>query len=103
MHGARFALFLVTLLGLHTPATQQSPSSSVERFWPQWRGPHATGVSRTATPPVHWSDTKNVKWKVEIPGRGSASPIVWENRVYVLTAVPAGVATDGSHAPRGAT
>ena len=32
--------------------------------WHQWRGPEANGVSRTATPPIEWSETKNVKWKV---------------------------------------
>jgi outer membrane protein assembly factor BamB len=77
--------------------------SAAERFWPQWRGPHATGVSTTATPPIEWSDTKNIRWKVEIPGRGSASPIVWGDRVYVLTAVPAGASLDSSHQPRGAS
>jgi outer membrane protein assembly factor BamB len=71
------------------------------RFWPQWRGPHATGVSSTANPPLEWSETKNVKWKVEIPGRGSSSPIVWGDRVFVLTAVPVGVQGDAQHAPRG--
>ena len=47
-----------------------------------------TGVSRTATPPVEWSETKNIKWKVEIPGRGSSSPVVWGDRIFLLTAIP---------------
>jgi outer membrane protein assembly factor BamB len=81
----------------------QSPSQTAERFWPQWRGPHATGVSKTAMPPVQWSDTKNVRWKVEIPGRGSSSPIVWGDRVYVLSAVPAEIPIAESHTPRGAS
>ena len=49
-----------------------------DRFWPQWRGPRATGTSEHATPPLEWSETKNVRWKVEIPGRGSSSPVVVE-------------------------
>jgi outer membrane protein assembly factor BamB len=65
---------------------QQQPAAN--RYWAQWRGPHATGVSRTATPPTTWSETQNIRWKVEIPGRGSASPVVWGNRVYVPTAIP---------------
>lgn len=81
--------------------TAQSPTRADE-FWPQWRGPLATGVSTTATPPLEWSDTKNIKWKVEIPGRGSASPVVWGDRLFLLTAVPVGVAMDATHAPRGA-
>lgn len=57
--------------------------------WPHWRGEGGNGVSTTASPPTEWSDTKNVKWKKEIPGRGSGSPIIWEDRVYVVTSVPA--------------
>ena len=64
---------------------------AAEKFWPQWRGPYATGVSKTADPPIEWSETKNIRWKVEIPGRGSASPIVWGDKLFVLTAIPAGV------------
>jgi len=66
--------------------------------WPTWRGPQNTGGSPAAKPPVEWSESKNVRWKVEIPGRGSASPIVWQERVYVLTAVPAGADLASSHA-----
>jgi outer membrane protein assembly factor BamB len=82
-----------------------SPADSVppdgDRYWPQWRGPHMTGVSKVATPPTEWSETKNVRWKVEIPGRGSASPVVWGDHIFVLTAVPTGLAPDAAHAPLG--
>ena len=61
-----------------------------ERFWPQWRGPYASGVSRSANPALEWSETKNIRWKTEIPGRGSASPIVWGERLFVVTAIPMG-------------
>jgi outer membrane protein assembly factor BamB len=60
-----------------------------------------SGVSATATPPAEWSESKNVRWKIEIPGRGSASPVVWGDRVYLLTAVPVGSAAGDPHAPRG--
>ena len=86
---ARLALCALAL-GAAIPQSSNSPSPA-DRFWPQWRGPYATGVSKTATPPLEWSETKNIRWKVEIPGRGSASPVVWGDRVFVLTAVPAGV------------
>ena len=55
--------------------------------WHQWRGPEATGVAPHGNPPTEWSETKNIKWKVEIPGRGSASPIVWGDRIFILTAI----------------
>ena len=70
------------------PAVAQD--SDAERFWGQWRGPDANGVARYGNPPTEWSETKNIRWKVEIPGRGSASPIVWGDKVFLLTAVPLG-------------
>jgi outer membrane protein assembly factor BamB len=76
-------------------------SAAADRFWPQWRGPSATGVSKYANPPLAWNEKTNVRWKIEIPGRGSASPVVWGNKIFVLTAVPAGVSLADSHAPRG--
>ncbi|MEO8260039.1 MAG: PQQ-binding-like beta-propeller repeat protein [Acidobacteriota bacterium] len=72
-----------------------------ERFWPQWRGPSASGVSRSADPPVEWSETKHVRWKTEIPGRGSSSPVVWGDRLFVLTAIPMAAPGGTPHDPRG--
>ena len=63
---------------------------SPDAGWPQWRGPMSTGVAPGADPPLRWSESENVRWKVEIPGRGHASPIVWGDKVYLLTAVPTG-------------
>ena len=58
--------------------------------WHQWRGPEANGVSRTAKPPVEWSEDRNIKWKVAIQGKGNASPIVWGDKVFLLTAINTG-------------
>jgi outer membrane protein assembly factor BamB len=67
-------------------------------FWPQWRGPLASGFSPEANPPLQWSETDNVKWKVQIPGEGSATPIVWDDRVFLLTAIPTGRKAETSSA-----
>ncbi len=61
-----------------------------DQNWPQWRGPRGTGAAPTANPPTTWSETQNVKWKVKIPGSGTASPVVWGNQVFIQTAVPTG-------------
>ncbi len=58
--------------------------------WAHWRGPLGNGVAPDANPPVEWSESKNVKWKVPIPGRGSGSPVIWEDQVFVVTAVATG-------------
>src|SRR5688572_13324363 len=55
--------------------------------WPQFRGPLATGVAPQGNPPTEWSAEKNIKWKVAIPGKGSASPIIWGDRIFVLSAI----------------
>lgn len=55
--------------------------------WHHWRGPNADGSAPKADPPTKWSATTNIKWKAEIPGKGSSTPIVWGDRVFVLTAV----------------
>jgi hypothetical protein len=68
--------------------------------WPQWRGPYANGASRTAKPPIEWSETRYVKWKVEIPGRGAATPVIWNDRIYLLTAVPIGLSAQEARTQR---
>ena len=78
---------LPLLLGLLVPAI--AAAAVVAGDWPRWRGPFNTGVARGGAP-VEWSATKNVKWKVEVPGRGHSSPVIWEDRIYLTTAVPRG-------------
>lgn len=75
---------LTTLPGIGAAETPADES------WPQWRGPMATGVAPHGNPPVEWDAKKNIAWKVEIPGKGYASPIVWKDTIYVLSAVPTG-------------
>jgi outer membrane protein assembly factor BamB len=100
---AALAAVLVTVPLVTTLVAQAPGPDSVEsaRYWPRWRGPEANGISRHANPPLEWSETKNIRWKIEIPGRGSSSPVVWGDRLYILTAVPAGTKGAESHTPRG--
>ena len=86
--GATVAAILLLVLGCVPFAEAQS--TDAERYWGQWRGPESTGVARHADPPLTWSETENVAWKVEVPGRGTASPIVWGDKVFLLTAVAVG-------------
>ena len=68
-------------------AIGDEPPADYEENWPQWRGPYANGVAPYGNPPVKWDESKNIKWKIEIPGKGHATPIVWDNQVFVLTAI----------------
>lgn len=63
------------------------PTGDADKNWPQWRGPTATGAASHGNPPIEWSESKNIRWKVAIPGRGHASPIVWGDRIYIQTAI----------------
>src|SRR5207249_2654005 len=58
--------------------------------WPQFRGPAAMGIADNPNLPDHWSTNENVAWKIEVPGRGWSSPIVWGERVFLTTVVSEG-------------
>lgn len=56
-------------------------------YWPQWRGPHASGYTQKARNlPVKWSETENILWKVKTPSWSASTPVVWGDRVYFLSA-----------------
>ena len=63
------------------------PTKEQLENWHHWRGPLATGVGPKADPPITWNSQTNIKWKAELPGRGSATPIVWGDQVFILTAI----------------
>ena len=59
--------------------------------WPQFRGANSTGVAADGgNLPVEWSATKNVSWKVDLPGRGWSSPVVWGNQVFLSSVINSG-------------
>ncbi|MGH9661022.1 MAG: PQQ-binding-like beta-propeller repeat protein [Bryobacteraceae bacterium] len=69
--------------------------------WPQWRGPHLNGSSATAKNlPVRWSPTENVAWRLEMPSWSAATPIVWEDTVFI-TSAEKGFTNPRSAAPGG--
>ncbi|MBX3733068.1 MAG: PQQ-like beta-propeller repeat protein [Verrucomicrobiae bacterium] len=89
--------FTALLSGLTFVSSIHAGDIALEN-WPSFRGPLSTGVAPRANPPVHWSESSNVLWKVAIPGAGNASPVVWGDQVFVLTAIPTG--TKGTQEPQ---
>ncbi len=70
---------LVALVALAGPVTADN--------WPAWRGPTADGAAPPdADPPTTWDATTNIKWKAPLTGRGSATPVVWGDQVFVVSA-----------------
>lgn len=55
--------------------------------WPEFRGPTGQGISAARHLPVEWSETNNVAWKQAIPGKGWSSPVLFEGRLYLTSAV----------------
>ncbi len=89
---------LLSMIALTTVVLVVGSASSDPAHWPQWRGPFFNGVARTAAP-VEFSDTKNIKWKLEIPGRGFSTPVIWGDRIFLTTAVPTGKVTQLAQPP----
>jgi outer membrane protein assembly factor BamB len=84
LQSRRSIFILPTVLTL---ALMMSGVSAQAENWGHWRGDNGNGVSLSAKPPTEWSATKNVKWKVPVPGRGSGTPVIWGDQVFVVTAV----------------
>jgi outer membrane protein assembly factor BamB len=74
--------------GSRLAAQVRRPAAQATQGWPAWRGPLGTGEAPSAKPPVEWSESKNVKWKIALAGAGKSSPIVWRDTIYLTTAVP---------------
>lgn len=56
--------------------------------WPNWRGPMGDGSSVETNLPTQWDSITNVMWKIPVPGIGHGSPIVWEDRLFIISAIP---------------
>ena len=94
---SKIKIFVVLVCALACSVSGQNTNANptadpLLRYWRQWRGPLANGVAPLANPPIEWSEKKNVRWKVELPGKGHSSPIVFGDRVYVMAAAPVGEA-----------
>ena len=80
-------LSIITALVLAQLFSGKISADEEQMFWPQWRGPTWNGVAPQADPPITWSKTENISWKVPVAGRGWGTPIVWGNRIFLLTAI----------------
>ena len=83
----RIAILTLCLCALVAIAASASQPVDFEKNWHHWRGPYATGVAVDANPPIAWGTTENIRWKVAIPGIGHAAPIIWEDKIFIQTAI----------------
>ena len=87
-------LSLCLLLFLALADADQKP------YWPHWRGPNGNGLVDQGDPPLEWDETRNIRWKVKIPGKGHATPLVWGDRIFVQTAVQTEKAVEDTNSGR---
>lgn len=103
MHRTFHGMSLIFAFGLSllsvacaAAADKEAPAAGVEvkmvppegegsKYWPRWRGPSGQGVVEPGGYPDRWSDSDNVLWKVELPGKGNSSPIIWKDRIFLTT------------------
>ncbi len=83
----RIAILTICIFALAAVVVLASQPVGFEKNWHHWRGPHATGAAVDANPPTTWSETENIRWKVAIPGTGHAAPIIWEDKIFIQTAI----------------
>src|SRR6202521_3890186 len=50
--------------------------------WPNWRGPDNNGVARVNGLPITWSESKNIAWKLPLPGKAGSTPVIWNDRIF---------------------
>lgn len=78
----RFITACVAMLGSLAAST-----CALADVWPAFRGPTGQGISLDSNLPVHWSETENITWRTEIPGKGWSSPVIWGDQIWVTTAI----------------
>jgi outer membrane protein assembly factor BamB len=89
MRNRFFLLLSFILVLIFSPKFSEAQNNSTDH-WPQWRGPLATGAAVKGNPPTEFGESKNLKWKTAIPGKGHATPVVWGDKIIIQTAVATG-------------
>ncbi len=82
-------LGLTVSLGIMSPVVAETKSRSqspveLEVSWPRWRGPHQDGQTDEVKLPVQWGP-ETVTWKVDLPGKGQSSPIIWNDKIFLTS------------------
>ncbi len=78
---------IVPLVAAGWCLTMLSTAPAAAREWARFRGPNGSGASETSTIPARWTEA-DFNWKVELPGRGHSSPVLWGDKIFVTSADP---------------
>jgi len=73
----RWFIFLIIFVSTGFTQDQQN--------WPHWRGPNHNGISDATNLPTSWSSTENIIWKTELPWWAASTPIIWDDKIFVVS------------------
>ena len=83
----RRCLLVLLALTLSLSGIAAQEAKLTLKDWPWWRGPNRNGIAAAdQAPPTEWDGTKNVLWKVDVPGRGHSSPTIVGSKLFFTTA-----------------
>ena len=82
MSNNKFLVFIISVLLVNTFTITKAQN------WPCWRGPNGDGSSVETNLPTEWDSATNIAWKSPVPGIGHSSPIIWENKLFLTSAIP---------------
>jgi outer membrane protein assembly factor BamB len=68
-----------------SPVEMVVPAGDAQKYWPRWRGPSGQGLVKGSGYLDTWSDTQNILWKITVPGSGNSSPIIWGDKIFLVT------------------
>ena len=89
LHLSELTLILLGSI-LVTKSTLKADSN-----WPSWRGVTGNGVAPdSSNPPKEWSEEKNIFWKIKLPGLGHSTPVIWQDKIFLTSAIPFGDVTE---------
>lgn len=86
----RWTRLLCLLLAVIFWAAFSADAEEAPGNWPAWRGAEMNGLAQGSNPPVEFSESKNLAWKVEVPGSGFSTPIIWGDLILLQSALPVG-------------
>jgi outer membrane protein assembly factor BamB len=81
MNCYKYISFISLYLIINTLCIAQSQN------WPCWRGPNGDGTSSETSLPIKWDSVTNVVWKTPVPGKGYSSPVIWNDKLFITTAI----------------
>ena len=75
----------ITFFSLILIVFYSSGFSQSQQNWPHWRGPDHNGISEAVDLPVNWSPSKNIIWKTKLPSWSAATPIIWDDMIFITS------------------